>query len=245
MPIAAVSSRPFVVAPHVRLCAIDEQVILLDLRVNRYVGLGGAVLGSLASLVEDWPLQISAEEPHRSDSAVMNRLEPLLARGWLIGASEHSSADDLPPVRLPEARRTVDEESDPLPAAAGSMRTLRCFSSAISASWSLRRSSLLANARQVARHRTSLRMTGDGSAQIVSVVSAYRRLRPLLFTARDRCLHDSLTLVRFLAAEGISAHWVIGVRIKPFAAHSWVQYDDVVLNDQHERVRAYHPILIV
>ena len=80
--------------------------------------------------------------------------------------------------------------------------------------------------------------------EVVDAVSAYLRLRPLLFSARDRCLHDSLTLVTFLAAEGILARWVIGVRVRPFAAHSWVQHEGLVLNDQHERVRGYRPIFV-
>ncbi|WP_431261872.1 lasso peptide biosynthesis B2 protein [Roseateles chitinivorans] len=74
---------------------------------------------------------------------------------------------------------------------------------------------------------------------------AFERLRPLAFSARDRCLHDSLSLVFFLFAEGLSARWVIGVKTNPFGAHSWVQSGRTVLNDQHEFVRAFRPILVV
>ena len=241
----AASSHRLAVAPHVRLCAIDEQVILLDLRMNRYVGLGGAALGRLASLVEGWPLQPLHDAADVGDTAIRALVEPLVARGWLIDDSGHGSADILPSVRLPQAARTVDEDSDAPTTAAGAMRTLRLLKGAMSASWGLRRRSLLANAQQVAERRLRMQNADDAQGHIVNVVSAYLRLRPLLFTARDRCLHDSLTLVTFLAGERISAHWVIGVRISPFAAHSWVQHDDVVLNDQHERVRAYRPILVV
>jgi hypothetical protein len=73
----------------------------------------------------------------------------------------------------------------------------------------------------------------------------FERLRPLAFSARDRCLHDSLALVLFLFAEGLSARWVIGVKTNPFGAHSWVQSGRTVLNDQHEYVRAFRPILVV
>lgn len=179
------------------------------------------------------------------DHAIQTLVEPLVARGWLTCATKHPSADDLPAVCLPQAARTVDEDSGTHPTAAGALRTLRFFQSAVSASWGLRHRSLLANARQVAERRERLQNADDASGHIANVVSTYLRLRPLLFTARDRCLYDSLTLVTFLAAERISAHWVIGVRIRPFAAHSWVQHDDVVLNDQHERVRAYRPILVI
>jgi hypothetical protein len=70
-------------------------------------------------------------------------------------------------------------------------------------------------------------------------------MRPLVITSHDKCLHDSLTLLRFLAAEKLYPSWVVGVRTRPFAAHSWVQSGDLVLNDTHEYVRGFTPILVV
>lgn len=53
-------------------------------------------------------------------------------------------------------------------------------------------------------------------------------LRPL--PVDDRCLVRSLTLVRLLAARGLSGTVVIGVRNRPeFAAHAWVELDGVAL----------------
>ncbi len=78
-----------------------------------------------------------------------------------------------------------------------------------------------------------------------AAVAAYLRLRPFALTSHDRCLNDSLTLVHFLASQGLFPQWVIGVRVRPFCAHSWVQSGGVVLNDLPERVRAYEPILVV
>jgi hypothetical protein len=76
-------------------------------------------------------------------------------------------------------------------------------------------------------------------------VSVYVYLRPLLFTAKDACLFDALSLTNFLARYGIFATWVFGVQTGPFAAHCWVQHDDVVLNDTPENVRRYAPILAI
>jgi hypothetical protein len=47
------------------------------------------------------------------------------------------------------------------------------------------------------------------------VAAAYDKLRPFALSAQDRCLHDSLALVAFLASEGVFARWVIGVRARP------------------------------
>lgn len=76
-------------------------------------------------------------------------------------------------------------------------------------------------------------------------MAAYEKLRPLAYTARERCLYDSLALLNFLAGEGLFPTWVIGVRTRPFGAHSWLQSGPVVLNDLHDHVRRFRPILVV
>jgi hypothetical protein len=92
------------------------------------------------------------------------------------------------------------------------------------------------------RQRSASRSVVHGPA-LRDAVMAYQRLRPLVFTVRDKCLFDSLALLEFLAAAGMHPHWVIGVKTHPFAAHSWVQSGRLVLNDHHEHVRGYRPIL--
>jgi hypothetical protein len=36
---------------------------------------------------------------------------------------------------------------------------------------------------------------------------------------------------------------VFGVRTWPFHAHCWLQVEDVVLDDHHERIGAYTPLM--
>jgi hypothetical protein len=82
--------------------------------------------------------------------------------------------------------------------------------------------------------------------ELQQLVFTFRKLRPWLYTARDGCLFDSLAMVDFLYRRSISAVWVIGVRTaNPFAAHSWVQYGDLVLNDDLVKVEEFTPILYV
>jgi hypothetical protein len=76
------------------------------------------------------------------------------------------------------------------------------------------------------------------------MVHAFEHAR-LLRTAADRCLPRSIALATCLAVSGITARAVIGVRLGPFAAHSWVQAGDEVLNDSVEEVLRYQPILVV
>jgi hypothetical protein len=72
----------------------------------------------------------------------------------------------------------------------------------------------------------------------------------LAWTARwgrshDQCLPRSLAAARLLLRRGANVDFVIGVRLRPFEAHSWAQSGDVIVNDRFEHVRNYQPILVV
>lgn len=58
------------------------------------------------------------------------------------------------------------------------------------------------------------------------------------------CLYRAYTLRRFLRAGGVDADWVFGVRTWPFSAHCWLQRDDLLLDDDLDRVGLYTPILV-
>ena len=77
------------------------------------------------------------------------------------------------------------------------------------------------------------------------LMTAYFILRPNFFSDRDACLRDSLTFVEFFARYGMYPTWMFGVRVQPFAAHSWVQEGDMVLNDYLPRICGFTPIMAV
>jgi hypothetical protein len=230
-------------AEHVRACCADGQVILLDLQHNKYVGIGGAQLPALARAIEGWPVSPEATGQPDAPADIDTLTAPLLAQGLITSAMTASQST----ARLEEPMRSLNA-ADSAQYRAIRWRQLCCFiRSTVTASAWLRWRSLAAIARIVAARRARL-VTHDGPTSIEAtreLVAAYLRLRPFAFTAHDRCLHDSLTLVHFLTSERAPAHWVIGVRTQPFGAHSWVQSGDTVLNDQHEHVRRYRPILVV
>lgn len=57
------------------------------------------------------------------------------------------------------------------------------------------------------------------------------------------CLQRSFQLRHVLAARGVRADWVFGVRTWPFNAHCWLQIGDLVVGDRLARVRRYTPIM--
>lgn len=235
-------------ADHVRACRIDNQVILLDLRRSKYLGLSGPQLSALAEHILDWPTCSTADD----GDAVGRPSQPSSLEAWIgtlrqqkmlaeaTGTSRHDPSLEEPQLTLHiEAMQRQQ---------ASLRRDLPDFAAAaIVAKFWLRYRDLAGIAESVKRLRRGGPLAGAPVEldELSTSVSSYVRMRPFLMTAQDQCLRDSLTLVRFLARRGLYPTWVIGVKTRPFVAHSWVQSGRVVLNDSHDHVRAYRPILVV
>jgi Transglutaminase-like superfamily len=67
----------------------------------------------------------------------------------------------------------------------------------------------------------------------------------LLLRATDQCLPRAIAAWRLCRRHGQQAALVLGVRLDPFAAHSWVQCGDAVIVGDLEQVRLYTPILVL
>jgi len=232
-------------ADHVRACRVGDQLIFLDLLRSRYTAVGGPLLPDLSDAIlggsaasDAFP---SARNPAHLDRWFRHLRERLLLSDGSTQTPTHRASSPVEAVR----NLYLDDQSHAGPA--DWMDILRLWRSTQVTSWWLRRRSLSGIADQVVglRTRRATRAQALGPGAMSAAVATYARLRPLVLTTHDRCLNDSLTLIHFLASSGLFPQWVIGVRVHPFAAHSWVQSGDVVLNDQAERVRHYKPILVV
>jgi hypothetical protein len=82
-------------------------------------------------------------------------------------------------------------------------------------------------------------------AEIRDSVKVFSWLRPFAYAQSDACLLDSVALMDFLLRRGVCADFFIGVKIRPFVAHSWVQAHGFAFNDAPEYLSAYTPILSV
>ena len=76
------------------------------------------------------------------------------------------------------------------------------------------------------------------------VCSAYQRSE-LLFPAHDNCLPRSLALTEHLLRRGQDVRLYIGVMLRPFRAHCWVQHGSRLLNDWPETIRNFTPLLVL
>lgn len=230
-------------ADHVRACLCGDQLIFLDLLRSKYVGVGGPGLHRLSELILDTS---SAERPASSPSSsgfVEDRIKSLVKQQLL---TETASLSNLrrPKLVAPTASGADDDgRDDPL----AWPQLPRLWRAALVTSTWLRTLSLADIEQRVLalRGRYSSRDRSLDTEAMCAVVGTYMRLRLFALSSHDRCLNDSLALVHFLAGLGFFPQWVIGVRVDPFCAHSWVQQAGVVLNDQPEHVRSYQPLLIV
>ncbi|MEG8049026.1 lasso peptide biosynthesis B2 protein [Sphingomonas aurantiaca] len=80
--------------------------------------------------------------------------------------------------------------------------------------------------------------------RLTTTAAAFAQLR-YVATAHDRCLTRSIALASRLFAQGLTAELILGVQLRPFAAHAWVQAGDRLLNDRVDVVRDFTPILVV
>lgn len=239
-----ISQQRLGLAPHVRACASDGQVILLDLRNSRYLGVGGAQSSALADRVDGWPRSPSQLHECSTSTAASQLADSLLARGLLTD----TPSKQAPHPTVEEATASLDPDQSAIDTGIGARRLAQFVRSAAVTTLWMRCRSLQAIATAVQARRDRLQVSVSASSALAATrtgTAAYERLRPFVFTARENCLHDSLALVDFLASDGVFPQWVIGVKTRPFGAHSWVQMGATVLNDQHETVRQFRPILVV
>ncbi|HEY7642144.1 MAG TPA: lasso peptide biosynthesis B2 protein [Steroidobacteraceae bacterium] len=234
------------IPPHVRVCPLLASTVLLDLQRNRYFGIGTRETRALSTLALNWNEANGAGtevEPLAPDAAIA-MADALIDAGLLSRDApvESSALCGAPPDlsgALTSAGHELSRET--------SLRLTHIAAFVGALAWTrraLRSRSLYSIAREVRDRKTAAHATFDPQ-RAVELVGIFRRLRPHTFAARDRCLFHSLALVRFMSRHAQFPTWVIGVRVKPWGAHAWVQQDKLLLDANPEHVCEYTPILTV
>lgn len=144
-------------------------------------------------------------------------------------------ARELPPA-LP--RRDLDDGPDAPLRASDLFAGLRCVLDVLVNYRGRSLAALVAMARREARPEVGF------SAELAAEVRRYRRIARWLPLPR-KCLLQSFVLLRHLRRRGLDARWVFAARTWPFEAHCWLQSEDVALDDRHERLVAYAPVMVV
>jgi Transglutaminase-like superfamily len=229
---------------HVYACRTDEGVIFLDAKHDRYFGLGGAAVCALPEFIKNWTGDAGTRgdgETPAPHVEVQRVAANLIERGLLRRCADEA---------VPTYRNSPPPLAMDLPRAAlQAHRTLRLtdllhFTTACTqAYWFLKRLPLEAIASRVTAARRNPKQLDI--VDIFGRVQVFRRLRRLFFSEKDRCLLNALALVLFLKFYGHFPLFVIGVKTRPFGAHSWVQHDQILLDGgDPSSVCHFVPILV-
>jgi hypothetical protein len=230
------SADTYALADHIRVCRTVFDTVGLDLKRGRYFALGEPETLALASL---------GILPNEASESLLHTQHAHHTRSSVIAALV--SAGLLQTNARPATRIVL-----PTPAASAGyehMEVRRCHFGDLRAVFSAHRWARRALAertlQEIVHQAGSAQRLASDRNELIIVTNVFRRMRPYLYSARGRCLLHALTLYRFLHLQGLSAHWVMAVRTRPWAAHSWVQADDCVLDARCDDVREYAPLLVV
>jgi hypothetical protein len=204
----------------VHAVCIGDDIVVLDLRADTYLCLprAGALLQSDATTPVD-----------------ERQLADILAQAGLVADPKSS-----PRIRPPRA--TADLED----ACLGPLQW-RDLIEAVRATldvWLAYRRRTLSQLLVLAIAGSPSEPSAAAAARALDLARDFRRWS-VLCPVPGKCLIRSFMLLRYLQRHGASAVWVFGVRTWPFRAHCWLQVGPVVIDDAHERLVAYAPILAV
>lgn len=232
--------------PHTRVCVTATGAVLLDLKRNRYFGLGHREARSLSTLAANWSAASMSSgralEPMQPDDAA-RLADALVKAGFLTSVAPTEPGPRFASIDSTAALTSVGYELAAAPHL--HLRHLVAFLRAcIWAKRAVDSRLLYSIACEIAEGKAGT--THDNDLQhTIELVSAFRRLRPYAFAAKDECLFHALALLKFLAHHNIFPTWVIAVRPTPWAAHSWLQLDNHVLDCNPEEINGYTPILAI
>ncbi|MBL8271814.1 MAG: lasso peptide biosynthesis B2 protein [Steroidobacter sp.] len=233
----------YLLSNHVHVRQTRDGVILLDLRRDQYLSLNLDQVAALRHRVSGWTeaTPSDTDAANSQDPSASRLIVELTRRGILTTSALNGKP--VTEAQLQPTEASLCDQRLPLPA-----QRLRYAAALILAcvrtSATLRLRSLGAAIAGVERRKKSATVVND-PARLREAMSVYCWLRPFLYTQKEKCLFDSLTLVNYLASQNLYPQLVFGVRGRPFLAHAWVQDDTCALNYTADYVKTYAPILVI
>lgn len=229
---------------HLRVAVTPTGVVLLDLKRDRYFALDETETRELAVLAGNWA-EVSNEAQTlgsiERDTAA-NR-GPAFVRAGLLTPEPQQATFNTTPVDVSAQLTSIGHQGE----IATSIRLHHILAFIGACRWAkkvMRSRSLYSVACELSAAKTNANSSLD-VRRTNELVFIFRRLRPYAFEAKDQCLFHALALMHFLMRYGSRPSWVIGVCARPWAAHSWLQLDNCILDASPEDVCTFTPILAV
>jgi hypothetical protein len=244
-------SRRFGIPAHIHVCVTAAGCVILDLRRDKYLGLGREQTEFLADAVPGWPQPVwqrsLCRDRHACSEAENATCESLLADSVLERISEGEEARNV--VALRDMRGELISIGDELEVSGRVTlgRTVHFLAACCWARYSLawRPFSSVVEEVRARKARAAHGVRAWEIRRLATMVDVFRRLRPFVFAAEGHCLLHALALIRFLSGYQLHPEWAIGVTTQPWGAHSWVQCGNYLLDSNPEKVCGFTPILMV
>tara|TARA_R110002020_G_C16321837_1_gene774939 strand:+ start:1058 stop:1750 length:693 start_codon:yes stop_codon:yes gene_type:complete len=223
--------------PHVHFCECDDALIFLDVTRDMYFRFTGAQ--------REWFNTIcAASEADELPAHASRFAERLVARKVLTqdtaaGKNPVATSFPAPHASLPKLV-TLSHPSR-------TAKTALDLSIATLSSWTLEHSRNFEGVIDgVMRWKREERACQSAPIErVLHRVADFHAMTPYFFSTRDACRFRSLVLMNYLTRSGIAPDWVFGVRLCPFSAHCWVEYNGVILNEDSDTVAEFRPIMSV
>lgn len=238
------SDQHYWLPSHLRICPTATGAILLDLKRNRYFGLGDKETRAILEVAKNGPIAGEKNLGHKTVSPQTPCIVRELAKAGLLIRYPPEGSDiftvrveiDCPTTSIGhELKHSVPFRF---------VDTSNFLRACVWASWAVRMRSLYSVTREISRQKCRFSRDFD-TQKATDLVCIFRRLRPFAFTAQDQCLFHALALMKFLSLYALFPTWVIGIRARPWAAHSWVQQGSLLLDSDPEHVCEFSPIMSV
>jgi hypothetical protein len=218
-------SRRFGIPAHIHVCVTAAGCVILDLRRDKYLGLGREQTEFLADAVPGWPQPVwqrsLCRDRHACSEAENATCESLLADSVLERISEGEEARNV--VALRDMRGELISIGDELEVS-GRVTLGRTVHFLAACCW--------------ARYSLAWR-------PFSSVVEEVRARKARAAHGVRAWEIRRLAMIRFLSGYQLHPEWAIGVTTQPWGAHSWVQCGNYLLDSNPEKVCGFTPILMV
>ncbi|MDP9009053.1 MAG: lasso peptide biosynthesis B2 protein [Pseudomonadota bacterium] len=242
---STLNSPTYFLREHAFVCLADRHYVILDLLADMYLRVDKPDYEALACRTSlPWLLSDSSHERGSRELTAESRrlLGELVERGLLT--ENHGKAQTRAGESVAKPAETLSEVCTPSLGLA--LRYIFPFvaSLRVTTAWLKLPISQTVDRVTDRRRRRAHRSVPFDIDWARVLVSIFGKLRPF-WNRKYLCLFDSLALLNFLARYDFFPTWVFGVQSEPFAAHCWVQQNEVLLNDTVDRVSLYTPIMAI
>lgn len=210
-------------------CDPGGSLVLLDVSKDRYFALGAAARETCLRLVAGL-----SDQP--GDTVI---IDDLVASDILCRVDQDTRPQFCRPP--PTVRMCLRDETAIEFSRSATMSALARQAAAI---LELRIRPLHAVLAGVARAKHRLSRVTHPPSDPRSIAASFTHADRVM-TELDRCLPRSIALARALLAGGVAPDLILGVKLRPFEAHCWVQCGDMLVSDDLGTIMPFTPILVI